>query len=97
MYLILMKIKVTHSLLILTMLFSAEALARFPEFGFCPLGGPPGWFNRISGQTHRHRVLMPVYPAQMSPVPYYAGYAYPVPPRYTGYGFNPPMQHIDQR
>jgi len=24
-----------------------------PEFSFCPIGGPPGWFNRMTGQ-HDH-------------------------------------------
>lgn len=26
---------------------------RLPEIDFCPLGGPPGWFNRITGQNDR--------------------------------------------
>ncbi len=29
------------------------ASAGFPEFGFCPLGGPPGWVNRITGNHDR--------------------------------------------
>ncbi len=27
---------------------------RFPEIGFCPAGGPPGWFNRMTGQNNRY-------------------------------------------
>lgn len=40
----------------------------FPEIAFCPLGGPPGWFNRMTGQHDRRyyapppRVMRPVYP-----------------------------------
>jgi hypothetical protein len=40
----------------------------FPEMPFCPLGGPPGWFNRITNNHHSYRH----YPPRMySPAPYY--------------------------
>lgn len=31
---------------LLLVAFEAQAFS-FPEIPFCPLGGPPGWFNRI--------------------------------------------------
>ena len=95
MYLIPMKMKVTQLLLMLAMLFSVQAEARFPEFGFCPLGGPPGWFNRVSGQNHRYH-RPPAYPLQMTPIPYSAAYLYPQPWR-TDSRFNPSLPRYDQR
>lgn len=55
-------------LLVLT-LFSTGA-AAFPEIPFCPIGGPPGWFNRIAGDDHRrHRQFW--YPPAPYAMPYY--------------------------
>ncbi len=31
---------------------TTPVLAGFPEIPFCPLGGPPGWFNRLTGRDH---------------------------------------------
>jgi hypothetical protein len=70
-----MKLKAVHFLILLGLLFSAQLEARFPEFGFCPLGGPPGWFNRISGQSHRY-YPPPPYPVRAPYMPYRT-YTYP--------------------
>lgn len=41
----------------------------FPEIGFCPEGGPPGWFNSMFDQHDRRYygspppMFRPVYPA----------------------------------
>jgi hypothetical protein len=77
MYLISMKLKVVHFLSLMALLFAVTAEARFPEFSFCPLGGPPGWFNRLSGQSHRY-YPPPPYPLQAPVIPYYRAYPYPV-------------------
>jgi hypothetical protein len=65
--------------------------ARFAEFGFCPLGGPPGWFNRITGQ-HRKKRFHPAayyYPRPVYgvvPANSYYPVNYPVnPPANSGY------------
>ena len=65
------------------MLASANAFA-FPELPFCPLGGPPGWFNRMTPDNDRYYGPPPVrgwYPAPYPPV-YQPGYlpVYPVGP-----------------
>lgn len=73
-----MKIKAVHFLLLLGVLLTTQVEARFPEFGFCPLGGPPGWFNRLSGQSYRYYPPPQPYPVQSPDIPYRA-YAYPVP------------------
>jgi hypothetical protein len=78
MYLILMKLKVMSFALLIAVLFSAPVQARFPEFGFCPLGGPPGWFNRMTGQHHRY-YAPPVYPWYYPPGPRYGAAALPPP------------------
>lgn len=28
---------------------SSAGATGFPEFSFCPFGGPPGWMNRMTG------------------------------------------------
>jgi hypothetical protein len=77
MYLIFMKLKVIQFLLTWLVLLSMQVEARFPEFGFCPLGGPPGWFNRLSGQSHRYYPPPIAYP---QPDPVRPFYTYPVYP-----------------
>jgi hypothetical protein len=77
MYLISMKLKVVHALILMALLIPMSAEARFPEFGFCPLGGPPGWFNRLSGQSHHRYYPPPPYPVQVPVMPYYRVYPYP--------------------
>lgn len=73
-----MKLKVVHFLIVLGVMFTAQLEARFPEIGFCPLGGPPGWFNRMSGQSHRY-YPPPAYPLRAPYMPYPV-YAYPIQP-----------------
>ena len=67
----------------------------FPEIDFCPLGGPPGWFNRMTGQHNQGyyppQGMAPGYPPPivpygwqapaMSPNPVYFQ-QYPSPARY---------------
>ncbi len=47
---------------------SEPSEARLAEFGFCPLGGPPGWINRLTGEHHKRRGRYP--PPWV--VPYYS-------------------------
>lgn len=111
MYLILMKIKVGLFLSMLMLSIPFQAQARFPEFGFCPLGGPPGWFNRLSGQKYRYHYRTPVHTRATGYVPFYNGVApatSPVVHGYDGYrvqagplnrspaGWQPPF-HINGR
>jgi hypothetical protein len=35
--------------ILLLMYASVAGATSFPEFPFCPLGGPTGWMNRITG------------------------------------------------
>lgn len=72
-----MKLKAVHFLVLLGLLFMTQVEARFAEFDFCPLGGPPGWFNRLSGQSYRY-YPPPAYPVRSTYMPY-RGYAYPAP------------------
>ena len=44
----------------------ASGFGGFPEFSFCPLGGPPGWVNRLTGQ----------YDVRQYPQPYSTYLAY---------------------
>ena len=55
--------------LVSTAYTSVASSFRFPEIGFCPSGGPPGWFNRMTGQQNNRRyysppppMLQPLYP-----------------------------------
>lgn len=56
---------------------SIAAGFSFPEIDFCPLGGPPGWFNRFTGQHNNG--------------PYNNGYFPPPPAMQPGYGYYPPV------
>lgn len=67
-------------LLVPLLLISLEAKAFFfPEIPFCPLGGPPGWANRIFNDDY-HRYPPPGY--------WYGPYqrAYPYAPAYAWRG-----------
>ncbi len=44
-------------------------MAGFPEFDFCPLGGPPGWFNRMTGK-YDQRYFYPPLPRVNQPLLY---------------------------
>ena len=46
-----------------TVIPSIASSFRFPELNFCPLGGPPGWFNRMAGQNDNRYYAPP--PPQM--------------------------------
>ena len=63
----------------LVLLLPARSNAGLAEFAFCPLGGPPGWFNRLTGQHNKRSYypppVYPVYYPAMQAVPVYA---YPV-------------------
>jgi len=64
-------------MLLSSLLLPAGAMAfGFPELPFCPLGGPPGWFNRLTGQHHRR---YPPPPSLRVPraVPYGTAYRRP--------------------
>ncbi len=61
---------------LLTVALAAPVRAGFPELPFCPLGGPPGWFNRLTDRDHR------------SPPPYWL--RYPLRPSPPSYGYVPP-------
>jgi hypothetical protein len=77
------------TLFVLLCVTSVNAQAFFmPELPFCPWGGPPGWFNRVT-QNDAYRYSPPAYgyapyamPGQF--VPYDAPYRQP--PRGNGYG-----------
>jgi len=50
------------ALLIPLLIGSADAWA-FPEIPFCPLGGPTGWWNRMTDDDdHRYYRPPPYYP-----------------------------------
>ena len=73
--------KIIALLLVLTSLGTTR-VAAFPEIPFCPLGGPPGWANRIFDDRDDYYALPPYYGVpysqrypQYSPV-YPSGYSY---------------------
>lgn len=80
---------VVSALLVLMSMVSTQA-AAFPEIPFCPLGGPPGWANRIFNDRDDYYPPPPYYGAphwqgypQYSPA--YPGaypYGWQVPPSY---------------
>jgi len=78
-----------RQLLILLLLFGSAKAAAFPEIPFCPLGGPPGWFNRIAGDNDRYYWRPPVHANY--PQPYQPAY---LPGYNTGYRFNAEHQPI---
>jgi len=60
------------------MLLISSSASAFPEIPFCPIGGPPGWFNRMTDNHSDYR-----YPPKFYPMPY--------PPAYQFYpGFQQP-------
>lgn len=66
--------------------------AGFPEFGFCPLGGPPGWINRMTGWDRNYSppVFQSTYPYAFQPrymLPYNPSqnYQHSLPNLYGGY------------
>ena len=40
--------------LLLSLSFTSSSFA-FPELPFCPAGGPPGWFNRLTQNNDHYR------------------------------------------
>lgn len=54
--------------LLLISLLPLTSQARFPEFGFCPMGGPPGWLNRLTGE-HKKRYYYPPPPRYPAVIP----------------------------
>ncbi len=71
-------------ILALLLLVSSSAQAFFfPEFPFCPLGGPPGWANRIMHDDYyryRHVRRPPAYYYSPYAAPAYLPAAYGMPP-----------------
>jgi hypothetical protein len=64
------------------LLLGSTGAQAFPEIPFCPLGGPPGWLNRIFDDDD-HRYYPPPYYSPPPPVaaPYWnRGGIYPYPP-----------------
>ena len=70
------------TILLAPTLLPQSASAGFPEPAFCPLGGPPGWFNRMTGQHHKRRYLPP------------PGYAPARPLRWREPAYYPPYQSL---
>jgi len=69
-------------LLVLAMLLPGVVQA-LPEIPFCPLGGPTGWWNRLTDDDDDRYYPPPYYPPpQFRP---YWGQAYP-------YGYVPPYR-----
>ena len=49
-------------LLFLFLLTGSSSASAFFEIPFCPLGGPPGWFNRMTTDNNQYRYLPSWYP-----------------------------------
>ncbi|MGD2053803.1 MAG: hypothetical protein PVG45_06815 [Gammaproteobacteria bacterium] len=72
------------------LLGSAGAMA-FPDIPFCPLGGPPGWLDRIFDDDDHHRYHPPPYyrpPPAAAPYWNQGGF-YPYTPRHYPYPVPP--------
>jgi hypothetical protein len=63
--------------LLLVLAFFSSSASAFPEIPFCPIGGPPGWFNRMTGEYQQYR-----YPPVPPPLPYFQSYPVPAYPAY---------------
>ncbi|MBT8126294.1 MAG: hypothetical protein KJP15_02330 [Gammaproteobacteria bacterium] len=68
----------------MALLLESALVSAFPEIPFCPLGGPPGWWNRIFDDDHGHPPPPLWYPPPPS-APYWA----PTTP----YGYLPDWRH----
>ncbi len=82
-----MKQRILPALLGLAIIVPGMAHAGFPEIPFCPLGGPPGWFNTLFDLDDRPRYPPPYvrYPSAYAPPPapgyFYPAVRYPASPR----------------
>jgi hypothetical protein len=65
-------------LLLLALIFVPASASAFMEIPFCPLGGPPGWFNRMTDNHHNYRYPPGFYPMAYPPAyQAYPGYQQP--------------------
>ena len=73
-----------RAVLALPLLVAGATAQALPEFPFCPLGGPTGWWNRLTDDDDRY-YPPPYYPPP--PVLLYWNQAYPYGnvPRYPLY------------
>ena len=74
--------------LVLSLLVGAATAQALPELPFCPLGGPTGWWNRVTDDDDRY-YPPPYYPPP--PVAPYWNQPYPYGdvPRYPLYPIPP--------
>jgi hypothetical protein len=77
-----------QAILLIPLLIGSANISAFPEIPFCPLGGPTGWWNRMTDDDD-HRYYPPPYyrPPAMTPYwnsvrPYGYYPRYPVYPSY---------------
>ena len=80
------KLRILRALLAMSMAAPGLAFAGFPEIPFCPLGGPPGWFNTLFDSDHKrwrypppYYRYPPNYPAPPVAYQVYPPPAYPAP------------------
>jgi hypothetical protein len=79
-----MEVLIRLLLALFSLLLTVESQA-FPELPFCPAGGPPGWFNRLTHHRDHNRWYRnmqyntPQYyqPAYISSQPYTPAYSIP--------------------
>ncbi len=74
-------------LLVLAMLVPSVVQA-LPEIPFCPLGGPTGWWNRLTDDDDDRYYPPPFYPPPMYTPYWNQAYPYgyvPLYPVYPGY------------
>ena len=78
-----MKHALSTLLILLSLSFSSTTLNAFgfPEFSFCPLGGPGGWMNRMSNERSSYYNYAQPYSTQTL-IPYFSPQAYSGAPQH---------------
>lgn len=73
-----------RAVLLMPLVLGSTSVQALPEFPFCPLGGPTGWWNRMTDDDDRY-YPPPYYPPPVI-VPYWnQAYPYGYVPQYPVY------------
>jgi hypothetical protein len=76
-------------LLVLALLLVPGAVQALPEIPFCPLGGPTGWWNRLTDDDDDRYYPPPFYPPPQFRPYWNQAYPYGYVPQYPSYPVYP--------
>ena len=71
--------------LAIALVLGSTSVMALPEFPFCPLGGPTGWFNRLTDDDDDRYYPPPYYPPPLVAPYWNQAYPYTYVPRYPVY------------